>query len=115
MQHDMILSNHLNRTRIHILILIIRRIMDLITHSLQNMDIIHLKLDQKAAVMRHDQYFLHFVKSSVFSCPIAVVAPSATPSVLSGRNKIFTVASMILRSSTMLGWAMYIRSICSLS
>ena len=45
MQHDMILSNHLNRTCIHILILIIRRIMDLITHSLQNMDIIHLKLD----------------------------------------------------------------------
>src|SRR5699024_7762546 len=39
---------------------------------------------------------------------MAVVCPSETPSVLSGINRIFTVASMILRSSIMLGWAMYI-------
>lgn len=46
---------------------------------------------------------------------IAVVWPSETPSVDSGINRIFTVANMILRSSTMLGWAMYIKSMTSLS
>ena len=46
---------------------------------------------------------------------MAVVCPSETPSVLSGINRIFTVAKMILKSSTMLGWAMYIRSMTSLS
>lgn len=53
--------------------------------------------------------------SNYFSPLIAVVVPSAIPSVLSGTNKIFTVASIILRSSMMLGCAIYIRSICSLS
>lgn len=46
---------------------------------------------------------------------IAVVCPSLTPSVDSGINRIFTVANMILRSSTMLGCAMYIKSMTSLS
>ena len=50
-----------------------------------------------------------------FSPLIAVVWPSEIPSVLSGINRIFTVASMIFRSSIRLGCAMYIRSICNLS
>ena len=50
-----------------------------------------------------------------FSPLIAVVCPSEIPSVLSGINRIFTVASMIFRSSIRLGCAMYIRSICNLS
>ena len=55
-------------------------------------------------------------QSSRYFLPLmAVVCPSETPSVLSGINRIFTVASMIFRSSTRLGWAIYIRSICSLS
>lgn len=38
-----------------------------------------------------------------FSPLMAVVCPSETPSVLSGINRIFTVANMIFKSSTMLG------------
>lgn len=47
--------------------------------------------------------------------PMAVVWPSATPAVLSFMKKIFTVAKMILISSTRLGLAIYMRSIRSLS
>ena len=46
---------------------------------------------------------------------MAVVCSSETPSVLSGINRIFTVANMIFKSSIILGCAMYIRSIVSLS
>ena len=47
--------------------------------------------------------------------PMAVVWPSATPAVLSFMKRIFTVAKMILISSTRLGLAIYMRSIRSLS
>ena len=49
-----------------------------------------------------------------FSSFMAVVWPSATPSVLSGMNKIFTVANMIFKSSTTPMEAIYCRSIWSL-
>lgn len=52
--------------------------------------------------------------STVFS-HCAVVFPSSIPSVLSGIKRIFTVAKMIFQSSASEGWAMYIRSISSLS
>ena len=49
-----------------------------------------------------------------FSSFMAVVWPSATPSVDSGINRIFTVANMIFRSSTTPMEAIYCRSIWSL-
>ena len=85
-------------------------------------------------VNRHQYRIVHFknfspfsrriyyfpVKASSFSSnsnapPIAVVWPTAMPSVLSGRKSIFMVAKIMRRSSIKLGFAMYIRSICSLS
>ena len=55
-------------------------------------------------------------QSSRYFLPLmAVVCPSLTPSVDSGINRIFTVASIIFRSSIKLGCAIYIRSIWSLS
>ena len=53
--------------------------------------------------------------AGLLSSPLALVCPGATPSVLSRRNSIASVANSILMSSTMLGLDMYIRSICSLS
>ena len=61
---------------------------------------------------------------AVFSCSTllsrfltfaAVVCPASIPSVESFMNKIFTVAKQILKSSTILGCAIYMRSISSLS
>ena len=49
------------------------------------------------------------------SSSLAVVWPGATPSVLSRRKSMASVAKSIFRSSTMLGLDMYIKSICSLS
>lgn len=46
---------------------------------------------------------------------LAVVCPSAIPSVLSFTNRIFTVAKMILMSSAKLGLLIYIKSMSSLS
>lgn len=58
---------------------------------------------------RTKPYFHHF------SPPIAVVWPSSTPSVLSGINRIFTVAKQMRKSVMILGCEIYIRSIFSLS
>lgn len=57
--------------------------------------------------------FCYLLSLSIF--PRAFTCPSSTPSVLSGMNKIFTVANIIIRSSSKLGWLIYIRSISSLS
>lgn len=77
----------------------------------------------KAFTVYHSIFDITSTISTKLSCyllslsifPRAFTCPSSTPSVLSGINKIFTVANIIIRSSSKLGWLIYIRSISSLS
>lgn len=71
---------------------------------------------------RHEKGLKSASDYSDADCPLiyfpdtaAVFWPSSIPSVDSLENRIFTVASMIVRSSYKEGFAMYIKSIRSLS